>query len=158
MNLLLTFLNKPYPQTQNKWKSAISISLFISLFLYVFQPFGLQLLKHDHKDLALLGYGVVTFLVLALNYVMLPFIKPSIFNEDRWTVKKQILWLVWIVFSISLGNYFYSILFSVIPWFGFKGFLIFMVFTIVIAIIPIVLITFISQNAMLRKIWLILRK
>ncbi len=151
MNLLLTFFNKPYPQTQNKWKSAISISLFISLFLYVFQPFGLQLLKHDYKDFVLLGYGLVTFIVLVINYVILPFVNSSVFDEDKWTVKKQILWLVWIVFSIGLGNYSYSILFSVIPWFGFKGFLIFMMFTIAIAIIPIVLITFISQNAMLKK-------
>ncbi len=148
---MMNFLNKPYPQTQNRWKSTLFISLFISLFLYVFQPFGLQLLKHEYKDLVLLGYGLVTLIVLVMSYVILPFIKPSVFDEDNWVVKKQILWLVWIVFLIGLGNYFYSILFSVVPWIGINGLLVFMLFTVSIAIIPIVLITFISQNAMLKK-------
>ncbi len=151
MRPLLSILNKSYPQTQNIWKSAIFISLFISLFLYVFQPFGLQLLQHDYKGLVLIGYGLVTFMVLLTNKIMLPLVIPTVFQEDMWTIKKQILWLIWLLFSISLGNYLYAVLFTVIPWSGFYGLLIFIAFTVAIGIIPIVLITFISQNAMLKK-------
>ena len=65
--------------------------------------------------------------------------------------KKANLWLIWLLFSISLGNYIYAVLFTVIPWSGFYGLLIFIAFTVAIGLIPIVLITFISQNAMLKK-------
>ncbi len=151
MKLVFNYLNKPYPQAQNKWKSAISISLFISLFLYVFQPFGLQLLQHKHKSLVLLGYGLVTLMVLSFNMFMIPLIKPSVFEEEKWTIKKQIVWLVWIIFSISLLNYFYSIAFSVISWGGIYGLVMFLIFTVLIGVIPVVLITFIAQNSMLKK-------
>ena len=151
MSSLLSILNKPYPPIQKIWKSAISISLFISLFLYVFQPFGLQLLQHEYKSLVLVGYGLVTFVVLIANKSILPLIIPNLFEEEGWTIKKQILWLIWLLFSISLGNYIYAVLFTVIPWSGFYGLLIFIAFTVAIGLIPIVLITFISQNAMLKK-------
>ncbi|MCW3785753.1 LytTR family transcriptional regulator DNA-binding domain-containing protein [Plebeiibacterium sediminum] len=151
MKSLFNLLNKPYPPIQNIWKSAFFIGLFISLFLYVFQPFGLQLMQHDHKELVLLGYGLVTFIVLIANKSFLPLIIPSVFVEEGWTIKKQILWLIWLVLTISLGNYLYAVLFTVIPWSGFNGLLVFMIFTIAIALIPIVLTTFITQNALLKK-------
>lgn len=145
------FLNKPYPITLNKWKLAISVSLFISFFLSVFQPFGLQFVDIDNKMIILIGYGVVTFIILLIILFFIPFVFKKSFSEEGWTVWKQILWLSLIVFTISLANYGYSILFSIFQWVGYKGFLIFILFTFSIAIIPIVVITFISQNLYLKK-------
>ncbi len=145
------FLNKPYPLNLNRWSIIIIISLFISVFLMLFQPFGLQNFKSEEKAVILAGYGVVTFLLLILNLIVLPSIFPKFLNEDRWSVYKQILWLGWIVTTISAGNYEYSVWFSIVAWVGIKGFTIFLVFTLLISIIPITGITIISYNRLLKK-------
>jgi hypothetical protein len=144
-------LNNPYPQILNKWRVIYLISIFISFFMLVFQPFGLQYLRIEFKPLLLAGYGLVTMIVLIFNLILLPKILPKIFDEETWTARKQIVWLLWIVISISVGNYFYSILFSIFAWIGIKGIVTFMVFTLSIAIIPITAVTFISYNVILRR-------
>lgn len=144
-------LNKPYPILLNRWKLTLIVSLFIAFFLTVFQPFGLNLLRSEHKTLILLGYGLVTFLLLLFNLFLIPAIFKQSFKAENWKVWKQILWLMYIVLSISVGNYLYSVLVSIVSWAGFRGLLLFVLFTFPIALIPIVAITFITQNIYLKK-------
>ncbi len=144
-------LNNLYPQTLNRWRIIIIISLFISFFMIIFQPFGLHNIQHVHKGMILAGYGFITFIMLVLNLIFLPLIFPNVFNEDSWTIKKEIVWLLWIVITISVGNYLYSIIFSIFLWIGLKGFFLFIVFTLLIAVIPIAGITFITQNVFLKR-------
>lgn len=144
-------LNKPYPILLNRWKLTLIVSLFIAFFLTVFQPFGLNLLRSEHKTLILLGYGLVTFLLLLFNLFLIPAIFKQSFKAENWKVWKQILWLMYIVLSISVGNYLYSVLVSIVYWAGFKGLLLFVLFTFPIALIPIIAITFITQNIYLKK-------
>lgn len=144
-------LNKPYPILLNRWKLTLIVSLFIAFFLTVFQPFGLNLLRSEHKTLILLGYGMVTFLLLLFNLFLIPAIFKQSFKAENWKVWKQILWLMYIVLSISVGNYLYSVLVSIVSWAGFKGLLLFILFTFPVALIPIVAITFITQNIYLKK-------
>ena len=98
-------INKPYPQTLNRWKITFAVSLFIALFVIIFQPFGLQSVQVEYKGILLVGYGFITFIILTFNLFILTSLLPNIFNEDKWTVKKEILWVSWIVISISIGNY-----------------------------------------------------
>ena len=39
---ILEYLRKPYPLNLNRWGIIIVISLFVSVFMLVFQPFGLH--------------------------------------------------------------------------------------------------------------------
>lgn len=149
--MIINILHKPYPILLNKWKVIIYVSLFIAIFLSIFQPFGLQFVTIDNKTAVLLGYGLVTGLILIFDLIIIPYIFKTQFKEEKWTIGKQILLLLFIVFTISLGNYTYSILFSVSSWVGIRGLLIFILFTFPIAIIPIVGITFITQNIHLKK-------
>ncbi len=135
----------------NRWRLTLIVSLFIAFFLTVFQPFGLNLLSSDNKTLILSGYGLVTFLLLLLNLFLIPTIFKQSFKAENWKVWKQILCLMYIVLSISAGNYLYSVLLSIVSWAGFKGLLLFVLLTFPIALIPIVAITFISQNVYLKK-------
>lgn len=148
---MVNMLNKPYPILLNKWKLAIYVSLFISFFLSVFQPFGLQFLAIENKSIVLAGYGMVTFLILLVDLVIIPILLKEIFREENWTVWKQIVWLIFIVLTISIGNYGYSIIFKITHWVGLRGFFIFILFTVPIAIIPIIVITFITQNVYLKR-------
>lgn len=148
---MLHYLNKPYPLYERKWVLIIAISLFVSIFLVVFQPFGLQNLRSEYKLLLLAGYGAVTFLVLILDMIIFPFIFPSCFREERWTILKQVLWVSWIVLSISLGNYFYSVLFQIFPGVGWKGIAIFAGFTFAIAILPVAVVTMLNHTLLLKR-------
>ncbi len=149
--MIKNILNKPYPILLNKWKLTIYVSLFISFFLSVFQPFGLQFVKIDNKTIILIGYGMVTLLILLVDLFLIPLVFRKSFHEENWTVWKQIGWLTFIILTISIGNYVYSIIFSIFQWVGLRGFLIFILFTLPIAIIPIIVITFITQNIYLKR-------
>jgi low affinity Fe/Cu permease len=144
-------LNKHYPILLNRWKLTILVSIFISFFLSVFQPFGLQFVEIDYKTIVLIGYGVVTLLILLIDLFLIPLLLKKSFRNENWTVWKQIIWLTFIILTISIGNYVYSIVFSIFQWVGLRGFLIFILFTLPIAIIPITAITFITQNIYLKR-------
>lgn len=144
-------LNKPYPLLLNRWKLTFLVSIFISFFLSVFQPFGIQFLEIENKTLILTGYGVVTFLVLLFDLFLIPSLLKKTFRDENWTVWKQIVWLTFIVLTISIGNYAYSLSFAITQWLGLQGVLMFVLFTLPIAIIPITVITFITQNLHLKR-------
>lgn len=148
---ILKYLHQPYPVSSNRWKILIMISIFVGVFILVFQPFGLQRFQAENKTLLLLGYGLVTFAILFINLIVLPWIFPSYFGESHWNVLKQIVYLLWIVFSIGIGNYFYSIFTGIIHWSGMYGLLLIMGFTLLIAVFPIVVNTIISQNQMQKR-------
>lgn len=150
MNLIKK-LQQAYPQVLGKWQSIIGISAFVAFFLTFFQPFGLQFVELKHKELILAGYGIVTLFALIINLIILPKIFKRIFIEEKWILIKQIIWVLWIIFSISLGNYLYSIAFSIFPWAGIKGLIVFSIYTLSIAIIPITVLSFITQNIYLKK-------
>lgn len=144
-------LNKPYPTLLNKWKVIVSVSFFISFFLGVFQPFGLKNVNLEYKTLILVGYGLVTFILLVFNMILLPMIAVNVFAEDKWTVKKQIIYLLWIVLSIGIGNFVYSFLFSLIFWPGIKALFMFIIYTFTIAIFPVIAITFSTHYVYLKR-------
>lgn len=143
--MIKEYLNQPYPQLANKWKQIIFISLFIAFFMLVFQPFGLTTYQASNKTFIIAGYGLITFLILSFNLYALPYFFKKWFILSKWTVLKQIIWLTLIIFTIGIGNYYYSSLFFQ-EFKGLKGLLIFQFFTLSIGIIPIVVITILNQN------------
>jgi hypothetical protein len=145
------YLRKPYPVSQNRWAITLGISLFISVFMILFQPFGLHNLESGEKSWMLAGYGGVTLLVLLIDIFILPLVFPLFFKEENWTVFREFLLLVWIVITIAMGNYLYSVGLTIVNWAGMKGFFIFTGFTLSVAIIPIIVVIVISYNALLKK-------
>lgn len=148
---LKTYLKQAYPKTENKWRLIVLISLFISAFLLVFQPFSLNVLNDPFKFLKLLGYGLVTFLVLTVDMILLQSWFKSFFSEKNWTLGREILNLVWIIFSIGLGNAVYSALVFSFFELSLIFLLYFQVFTLGIGIFPIVLIVALKQNFLLKR-------
>jgi hypothetical protein len=147
-------LNDPYPYTYSvKGNIAIIllISLFVAGFLVVFEPFGLHNAEIEKKVLLLSGYGLVNLVILSLNLLLLPIILPGLFSEKRWTVLYQLLFLMWIVFSIGLGNYSYTRIVFGYPDTGVKGILLFQFYTLVIAVFPVLLITITNYNRLLKR-------
>ena len=82
---------------------------------------------------------------MVINIILIQKLFKNWFNT--WTVIKQIGWLIWIIFSIGLGNFIYTSLFS-LRW-SFMAFTYFQLFTMAVGIIPIVVLTIINQNRLL---------
>jgi hypothetical protein len=93
MKRVLNWLSNPYyfdPSTKFKLKLSFAFGLFIFLFLFFFKPFGLTnfeeaLLKYS------LGMGLLDFLGTFLLLYISPLIFKDYFNEDNWTVGRNIL-------------------------------------------------------------------
>lgn len=150
MTNLGKFLSQLYPKEENPWKVILPVSVFIGLFLVVFQPFGLDDLEMQAKSLILAGYGFVTFLILVLDLVIIPRLNPAFFREEKWTVLKEFIYYLFLLFTLGLGNFIYStLIFDFRP--SFTTLVIFQAYTLLVGMIPITAIILIKQNYLKRK-------
>lgn len=108
---LRTSLQQPYPlnqETFHKWKVVFGNGILVSLFLFVFRPFGLN----SSSKFFILGYGLVTMLILVIAVFIIPLMTPFLFKEKGWTVGRNILYVSSVVFFIGLGNLLYTHFFT----------------------------------------------
>lgn len=102
-----TFLKQPFPfemPVTGAFLSNITAGLFVSLFLLIFQPFGAGDYIAEGRTWILWGYGLVTFMVLIINVLVLPSVLPAIFNETKWNILKSIIFQFWNIISIGTAN------------------------------------------------------
>jgi len=146
---MFKFLNKPYPFNDDlKYNSKLIffISIGVLGFLYLFQPLDVSLMDDKEKLYVVLGLAAITFLSLSLNLLILPSLFPGIFIKRVWNIKKEILWNLWILTTISVGYYLYYKVLGIFT-IDFKMVL----GLIVIAIIPITGLIIVNRNRMLRS-------
>lgn len=146
---MFNFLNKPYPFNDDlKYNSKLIffISIGVLGFLYLFQPLDVSLMEDKEKLYVVLGLAAITFLSLSLNLLILPSLFPDIFINRIWNIKKEILWNLWILSTITVGYYLYYKLLGIfeIDYRMVLG-------LIVIAIIPITGLIIVNRNRMLRS-------
>jgi len=146
---LKNYLNQPFPKLTSRWKLIITISLFVAIFLIIFQPFGIHLIQN--KILILSGYGLVTFLVLFINLIIVELIFPNTFSEKNWTIGKEFLWLLWILFCIGLGNALYTNYLFDYFRFNLIFFVNFQLFTLTIGLIPTSILIITKQKYLLQR-------
>ena len=135
----------PAPSTTSTWKLYLTIGFFISLFLLVFQPFGLIAYHTPNKYWFIGGYGLVTFVVLSIDNIFLKLYFQTKSGKKDWTVAKQIVMQVMILFTIGAGNYFYSA-WHIHFYNPLIGFLVFQAFTTAVGLLPISIITILNEN------------
>ena len=104
------WLNKPFPRIRtkrNKFLVSFLFALFIYLFLIIFQPFGMDKIQY-YKPVFLAGYFVITFLVMIISFLLGPAIFKNAFDIDKWTIKKEILFILWQISLIAVLNWLYN--------------------------------------------------
>ncbi len=110
------WLLKPFPFTHS-YKQAIIISLlagvFVTLFLYIFKPFGIN--EKPSALYYLTGYGIIAFLVTFSFMQVLPLLLPGWFKHSKWNIWKNIIFMIGILFLISILNWVYGIILFNIP-------------------------------------------
>jgi len=146
---MFQFLNKPYPfndDLKHNSKIIFFISIGVLVFLYLFQPMDVSTLANRQRIFVIIGLGVITFLSLSINLLLLPSLFPKIFLKRIWNIKKEIIWNIWILSTISVGYYLY---YKAIGIFEIDFYMI--VKLILIAIVPITGLITINQNRLLRS-------
>ena len=147
---IFSFLKSPYPSNYGEPRSIIIgllVGSFVATFLYTFRPFGLASIDFSLVDY--LGFGVVTFIGVALIYYVAPKIFGGYFEEKTYTIGKEILLSTILIITIGTGNAIYnnhllnnSILEDVGP----------MIFkTLLIGLFPLTFLTLIEYSNKLRK-------
>jgi DNA-binding LytR/AlgR family response regulator len=102
-----SFLRQPFPFELPLIRIlplSAAVGLFVSIFLFIFKPFGVDAYILEGRVWIIWAYGAVTFLVLAINRIVGPAVLPGVFNESKWTVFKDLGFQFWHVISIGAAN------------------------------------------------------
>jgi hypothetical protein len=118
---------------------------FILIVLY-FQPFGINFLRTANDGYFVLAAGFLSALTLFANTLLLPGLLPSVFNADKWTIRKEIIWNVWLFSNLFM-------IFLLLVWYvrevDFTDLPIFR--TGALALLPLVLFNMINYNHSLKN-------
>jgi len=146
---MLQFLNKPYPfndDLKHNTKIIFFISMGVFVFLFLFQPLQIDSLATRDKYFLVIGLGIVTFLSLSLNLLILPSLFPRVLKGSSWNVKKEIFWDLWILFTVSVGYFLYYKALGIME-FGFDM----IIKLILIAIVPTSVLIVLNRHRLLRS-------
>lgn len=128
---MASIFSRPYysdPSLRLRLWQAVLFGLFVFVFLYVFKPFGLQVLGSRLPGIVL-GFGLVTFCAMVLLNVLLPQFFKNYFDERNWTLGKELLQVLLNIALIGTGNFlFFAFYISgtfswpIFWWFQFSAF------------------------------------
>lgn len=144
-------LFQPYPliSFNEGVRRNIFFSLFLTLFLLIFRPFGLMVYSYEESYI-IAGYGIVTFLtILMADYVSTHFLS-RVFNEENWRVYKQLLYTLCVLFFLGITNYIYAYFIGAFPG-TIPGFLKVQLYVLLSCIVPVLLVVMWRQNHLLKK-------
>ncbi|NNF33978.1 MAG: LytTR family transcriptional regulator [Saprospiraceae bacterium] len=142
------FLNKPFPVEESKgafFRLVGAISVFIFLFLGIFEPFGINTVE-EGKWLICFGFGIVAFVTMVVFESILDMVFKLKRIPENYTFWKWIFYMTGMMLAISLTNFLFSrmVLFGSMDWELFPAML---KGTLAIGIFPII---FMGGVALLR--------
>ena len=110
MTQLAYNLKQPFPlsiQFSSSFPFILGFATYVVLFLFLFQPFGIENHLTLKVQFELFGYGIVVMMVMGLNYYGLTGIFPGLFRENDWSLGHELIWLGWntVTCCIAVGLY-----------------------------------------------------
>jgi len=153
---MASILDQPFPLSAKfprRLFIAACFGAFVALFLFVFKPFQLDQLEREDSGrfiFCVIMYGLMVFSCIVLMVIVLPLIFPNHFVEEKWTVRKEIIFTTFTMFFIGLANFFLSHFLVGSPL-NLRNILWFQFVTTSIGITPIVIFVLIRQNQQLKK-------
>lgn len=110
-NKALRFLKQPFPYKTTRYskpRAIITITVFVFLFMLIFQPFGLRYLGSDGLILRIAEYVAFIFLVLCFNILLLPMLFSDFFSDENWTIFKNIMFTLFNFAVVGFCSLFYA--------------------------------------------------
>jgi hypothetical protein len=128
---------------------ALVFGAFVFLFLFLFRPFSLSMAPRGLFLLSL-GYGAVCTATMVLLNVLVPLLLPAFFRQERWTVGREVLWVMVNLAIIGLANLFFS---RALGFIGLTlpGLLRFEAYTFLIGLFPVTLVVLINEARLTRR-------
>jgi len=109
-------LNQPYPFNNNFKHNLRTIALvcmgFMLITLY-FQPFGINFLASAKDGYFVLIIGLVSAAIFFFSTLILPGLFPKLFESDRWTVRKEMIWNVGMFAVMIVGFTLTAMIFNI---------------------------------------------
>ncbi len=143
------YINKPFPFIESKKHrlfASVLFSVFIYLFLIVFRPFNISSIQY-YKPILILGFPIITFVVLLFSFFILPVVFKNFFSFDRWTIKKNGVFIILQFLFVSILNWMYN---SIIGNGTIEqhGFVFFILITISVGIFPTFLLIYFIEKTL----------
>lgn len=110
---IIEILKKPFHEEENKavyFRNIAAISVFVTLFLYIFKPFDMSNIESGVFWICL-GFGAVTFVASIFYDLCLKPLFRLMAKGKGLTFGKWILHTTGIILTISLANFVYARLF-----------------------------------------------
>lgn len=140
MKQLLKKLNEPFPEDTSLRSNLLSVGgvgIFVTLFLYLIQPFDLHRYPKDPLGICV-GFGIVTIIASLFFEFIVQYVFRIQKDLPSWTLWKWIINVIFLVGFISICNYLYITFlmdWGIFNWQRF-GYMLFS--TILVGIFPIV--------------------
>lgn len=110
LSRIQSYLNQPHPFNsgpERYMRSVLVFTFFVGFFLVFFQPFGLSELPGNLPIFAGLGFAGVTF-VSMLVFLGLVLVFPNYFDDDHWTLGRDVFFTLLNFVVIAHANYFFT--------------------------------------------------
>lgn len=149
---MFEFLNRPYPfsfQPLRRLKQILPVGVCVFLFMALYNPFG--------ADIVIIAYMIFAAGFAALlTTVLIPLLFPKYFDEAKWTIKRNLTWVLWmnIIFVTILffaNNILLIIKFNDFHDFTLKNFLHWVYIQLVFGIPLGIIINLVNQYYLLKK-------
>ncbi|MBN1185127.1 MAG: LytTR family transcriptional regulator DNA-binding domain-containing protein [Bacteroidales bacterium] len=107
---IIAIFNQPYPfyyYAKRLFSISLVISVFVTLFLFIIRPFDTNIseLRYNYFITCSI-YGIVSGLSFYLIIRSLVIFFPAYFKEEKWTLAKELLTLIILLFIIGNINFF----------------------------------------------------
>jgi len=145
---LKPFFKKPYPFNSDLIHNAkiiFLISIVIGLFLFFFQPFGMDILPGKNIFTISALVSLITFAILGFNLLVLPSYFTTIFDNEKWIILKEIIWNFWL-FATLIGGYFIYFTYAKLNYFNSLE----MAKVVLLSLVPIAILVVLNQNRLLK--------
>lgn len=147
----MNFFKKLYPFQDLSLKNGLTycyVGIFVSLFLIIFKPFGIDYWITENKILKLIGFGAVTILTgIVLKVIVVNVITAK--QKDNWKVYQEIISIIVMLICIAICNLLYLNILHVSS-FSFSHLLSSVFYTCLIGIFPVILSVLYKYNHFLK--------
>lgn len=119
-------------------------------FLYIFQPFSLASLGESTLEYTS-AIGLFSFVGALFVLIVPPLLFPVYFNEDKWTVGKNILLIFIAIFFIGFILWYCTNIYKESKDLKKISFPLFMLYTFLVGAIPVFFMIYINEKSLSRK-------
>jgi hypothetical protein len=104
------FLNRPYSFNDDlKYNLRLSTGISIGMFLFYlfFQPLDLRNEDFNSRLVIIAGFGFITFFILGLGLIFLPWVFPRFFQTGKWNLLRDVIFngIIWILIGTAYTFY-----------------------------------------------------